>query len=264
MPGLPRVTSRQHAFVRRCRDLAARRSETTGDVLLDGEHLLAEALSAGVPLEGVLTDGRGAGVVKQARDAGAPIYEATESVLAAASPVKNPTGVVSIARWTPAPLARALDGQAPLVLGLVDVQDPGNLGSAIRAAAGLDATGVVVLDRSADPSGWRAMRGAMGSTFRMPVAHGASEDALAEARRRGLRVAATSATAGDAIDRADLRGPLLVLLGNEGAGLPDRLAEQADVTLTVPTGRGVESLNVAVTAALVLFEARRQRTGTTA
>ncbi len=264
MSGLPRVTSRQHAFVRLCRDLAARRSETTGIVLLDGEHLLAEALSAGVPLEGVLTDGRGAGVVQQAREAGAPIYDATESVLAAASPVKNPTGVVAVARWTPAPLARAMDGQAPLVLGLVDVQDPGNLGSAIRAAAGLDATGVVVLDRSADPSGWRAMRGAMGSTFRVPVAQSSSADVVAEARRRGLRIAATSANAGEPIDRADLRGPLLVLLGNEGAGLPDQLSGEADLTLTVPTGRGVESLNVAVTAALVLFEARRQRTGMTA
>lgn len=261
MSGLPRVTSRQHAFVRRCRELAARRGETEGLVLLDGEHLLTEALAAGVPIEGVLTDGRGADVVRHAREAGAPIYEASASVLAAASPVKQPSGVVSVARWMPGPLARALDGRVPLVVGLVDVQDPGNLGSTIRAAAGLDATGVVVLDRSADPGGWRAMRGAMGSTFRIPVAHGSSADVLAEARRRGLRVAATSAGAGEPIDRADLRGPLLVLLGNEGAGLPDTLTAQADCTLTVPTGRAVESLNVAVTAALVLFEARRQRAG---
>ena len=263
MPGLERVTSRQHAFVKRCRALAARRGDADGSVLLDGEHLLMEAVAAGVPIEGVITDGRGAGAVRQARGAGAPIYDASASVLAAASPVKNPSGVVSVARWTPAPLSQVLDGRAPLVIGLVDVQDPGNLGSAIRAAAALGATGVSVLDRSADPGGWRAMRGAMGSTFRVPVAQGTSADVLADARRRGLRIAATSAGAGEPIDRADLRGPLLILLGNEGAGLPDTLAGQADLTLTVPTGRGVESLNVAVTAALVLFEARRQRAGAT-
>lgn len=261
MPGLPRITSRQHAFVRRCRALAARRGESTGTVLLDGEHLLAEALAAGVPIERVLTDGRGADLVRRARASGATVAEATASVLEAASPVKHPSGVVSVARWAPVPVARALDDPTPLVVALVDVQDPGNLGGAIRAAAGLDATGVVVLDRSADPGGWRALRGAMGSTFRIPVARGASSEALAEARRRGVRVAATSAAAGEPIDRADLRGPLLVLLGNEGGGLPASLLAQTDTTLTVPTGRGVESLNVAVTAALVLFEARRQRTG---
>jgi TrmH family RNA methyltransferase len=189
------------------------------------------------------------------------VAEASASVLEAASPVKHPSGIVSVARWAPAPLDRALEGPTPLVVGLVDVQDPGNLGSAIRAAAGLDATGVVVLDHSADPGGWRAMRGAMGSTFRIPVTRGAAEDVLAESRRRGIRVAATSAGAGEAIDRADLRGPLIVLLGNEGAGLAASLLDRTDQTLTVPTGRGVESLNVAVTAALVLFEARRQRAG---
>jgi TrmH family RNA methyltransferase len=264
VPGLPRVTSRQHAFVKRCRALAARRGDADGGVLLDGEHLLMEAVAAGVPIEGVITDGRGAGAVRQAREAGAPVYDASASVLAAASPVKQPSGVVSVARWTPAPLSRVLDGRAPLVIGLVDVQDPGNLGGAIRAAAALGATGVSVLDRSADPGGWRAMRGAMGSTFRVPVAQGTSADLLADARRRGLRIAATSAGTGVSVDRADLRGPLLILLGNEGGGLPDALARQADLTLTVETGRGVESLNVAVTAALVLFEARRQRAGATA
>jgi TrmH family RNA methyltransferase len=261
VPAHPRVTSRQHAFVRRCRAIAARRGDAGGLVLLDGEHLLTEALAAGVPIEGVLTDGRGAEVAARARETGAPVYSASGAVLAAASPVKHASGLVTLARWAPAPLARALDGRNPLVVGLVDVQDPGNLGGAIRAAAGLDATGVVALDRSADPGGWRAMRGAMGSAFRIPVARAASSDLLAEARRRGCTVAATAAGAGEPIDRADLRGPLLILLGNEGAGLPADLAAQADVILTVPTGRGVESLNVAVTAALVLFEARRQRAG---
>ena len=230
-------------------------------MLLDGEHLLEESLSAGLPIEAVLTDGRAGDLARRAAEAGASVYDATEAVLAAASPVRHPSGIVAIARWTPSALTEAFDGADPLIVGLVDVQDPGNLGGAIRAAAGLDATAVVVLDRSADPAGWRAMRGAMGSTFRIPVARGESMAALAEARRRGLAVAATTAGAGDAIDRADLRGPLLVLLGNEGAGLPAELAAQADRVLTVPTGRGVESLNVAVTAALVLFEARRQRSG---
>ena len=261
MSGLPRITSRQHPLVRRCRDLAARRGDSDGVVLLDGEHLLQESLSAGLPIEAVLTDGRARDLARRAAETGASVYEATEAVLAAASPVRHPSGIVAIARWMPSRLEEAFEGTNPLIVGLVDVQDPGNLGGAIRAAAGLSATAVVVLGRSADPAGWRAMRGSMGSAFRIPVARDESTVALAEARRRGIAIAATTAGAGDAIDRADLRGPLLVLLGNEGAGLPVDLTAQADRTLTVPTGRGVESLNVAVTAAIVLFEARRQRSG---
>ncbi len=257
MPRLPRITSRQHEVVQRVRRVAARRERGAG-VLLDGEHLLVEALDAGVPVELVLSDGERP-VLERARRAGAAVYQGSSSVLEAASPVKQPSGVVALARWEPAPLADAFQGDRPLVVGLVDVQDPGNLGGTIRAAAALGATGVLALGDSADPGGWRALRGAMGCTFRLPVARGRLEEAVAEARRRGLRIAATAAAGGTSITRADLAGPLLVLIGNEGAGLPRPVSTQADLTLTAPMDRGVESLNVAVTAALVLFEARRQR-----
>lgn len=259
MPRFPRVTSRQHDLVQRFRRVAARR-EKGPVVLLDGEHLIVEALDAGLAVEVVvaLTERP---LLDRAQRAGAAVYLGSAQVIEAMSPVKEPGGLVALARWEPVPLARAFEGDVPLVLGLVDVQDPGNLGSAIRAAAALGATGAVAIGESADPGGWRALRGAMGSTFRVPVARGSAADVLAEARRRGLRIATTTAGAGTPITKADLTGPLLILLGNEGAGLPRSLEAEAALTLTAPMDRGVESLNVAVTAALVLFEARRQRSG---
>ncbi len=234
-------------------------------MLLDGEHLIAEALAAGVRLDTVLADGRRPAVVWRARDAGATVYETTAAVLDAASPVQSPSGIVAIAEWSPAGCADGLGveaGAVPLALGLVDVQDPGNVGGAIRQRDALGATGVLALDGTADPGGWKALRGAMGSTFRVPVARCSSRDAVTEARRRGLTIAAAVATTGSPIHDADLTTPLLVLLGNEGAGLPaDRVAE-ADLRLTIPMRTGVDSLNVGVTAALLLFEARRQRQDT--
>ncbi len=146
-----------------------------------------------------------------------------------------------------------------LVIGLVDVQDPGNAGSVIRSADALGATGVAMLGATADPAGWRALRGAMGSTFRLPVARGKTAELLHEARRTRVAVAAAAATHGEAVETADLRSPIVILLGNEGAGLDDIVASQADVKLTIPMREGVDSLNVAVTAALILYEARRQR-----
>jgi TrmH family RNA methyltransferase len=258
VPPPVRLTSRQHPLVKRCRRLAERR-DADREVLLDGEHLLREALAAGVPVRAVLTDARHAGLAAAARDAGADVYDAAPAVIDAASPVRSPSGVVAIAEWVPAPLARAFDAEPPLAIGLVDVQDPGNLGSVIRAADALGAGAVLALDRTVDPGGWKALRGAMGSTFRLPVATGASADAVAEARRRDWRIYAAVADASTTIEDVDLAVPALVLLGSEGAGLPDELRDAADTAIRVPMRAGVESLNVAVTAALIAAEARRQR-----
>lgn len=255
------VTSRQHPFVQRCRALAERRD---GDaVLLDGEHLIADAITAGVPLDGLLTDGRGRGVVARARAAGVPILDATREVLEGASPVREPSGVVAIGHWTPATPEAVLDGHARahhfLAIGLVGVQDPGNVGTAIRSADALGAGGVVIMSGSADPGGWKTLRAAMGGTFRVPIAKAASETALLAARGGGLRVVAASATAKRTIDELDFSEPTLIVLGAEGAGLPEAVMRQTDLSVRVPMRGGVDSLNVGITASIIAYEANRQR-----
>jgi TrmH family RNA methyltransferase len=257
VPTLTRVTSRQHAVVRRCRAAAA--GDDADLVLLDGEHLLAEALDAGVPIELVLSDGRAPAIAARARQSGAAAYEGTSSVLEAASPVRTPSGVVALAQWRTTSVAKAMTAPDACCLGLVGVQDPGNVGSAIRAADALEATGVLALDRTADPRAWKTLRGSMGSVFHLPIGEGTVADAMAEARHAGLPVFAAVAEGGIALPDVDLRGPALILVGAEGAGLTPAVQRMADHRLTIPMRRGVDSLNVAVTAALLLFEARRQR-----
>jgi TrmH family RNA methyltransferase len=259
VPSAARLSSRQHAVVRRFREIARR-----GDpdlVLLDGEHLLAEGLACGISIDTVLTDGRAAGLAGRARAAGASVFEGTASVLEAASPVRTPTGIVALARWRPAPLADVLSAEG-VCLGLVGVQDPGNVGSAIRAADALGAAGVLALDGTADPRGWKTLRGAMGSSFRVPVARVAADEAVARAKKLGVAVVVSVAAGGTPIDRADLHSPCLLLAGSEGAGLPEEIEALADRRVTIPMRPGVDSLNVAVTAAILLFEARRQRQST--
>ena len=241
--------------MRRCREVASRR---TGDdqVLLDGDHLLRDALDAGVTIDAVVTDGRApSAIVHAAAAAGAAIYHATAPVMSAISPVTTPSGVVAIGRWRPAPLAD-LFAAAGLVIGLVDVQDPGNVGAVVRAADAFGSAGVAALGQSADPAGWKALRGAMGSAFRVVVARGEVDEAFAAARRGGVAIAATVAAGGSPIDTVDLARPLLVLLGHEGAGLDAATTARADERWTIPMSAGVNSLNVAVAAGLIAYLAR--------
>jgi len=228
-------------------------------VLLDGEHLLAEALRAELRVSLVLTSETDASVVARARAAGAVVHDASAHVIEAASPVRTPGGIVSIAHWSPAPLDRVWNPRPAFVVGIVDVQDPGNLGSIIRSADALGATGVVTTPAGADPRGWKALRGAMGSTFSVPVARTPLDAMIAQARTNGLRVAATTTDTGRALDAVSLVEPVLVLLGNEGAGLPRDVVASADLSISIPMRAGANSLNVGAAAALLLYEARRQR-----
>ncbi len=155
---------------------------------------------------------------------------------------------------------RVLQTRPSLVLILGDVQDPGNVGAIIRAAEGCGATGVVVTTGAADPFSWKALRGGMGSTFRLPIASGQSLDAaVSHARAAGLRVMATTARGGTALPACDLRPGCAILLGGEGSGLPAAIVEASDERIMIPMQAPVESLNVAIAAALVLYEAARQR-----
>jgi len=254
-----RLTSRQHAIVRRFRELARRRDDHR-DVLLDGAHLIAEALNAGVPIDTLLIaterlqtaspDDRA--IVERASRSGAVVHETTTAVLDAASPVRTSSGIVASAAWAPSTIADALAATPALVLGLVGVQDPGNVGGAIRSAHGLGATGVIALEGTAHPGGWKALRGSMGSTFHLPVAQGSTDVAIGAARHTGLQIVATVADSGTALGDVDLRRPVLLLVGNEGAGLPPPVIAAADMRATIPMRRTINSLNVSVTAAILL------------
>jgi TrmH family RNA methyltransferase len=233
-------------------------------MLLDGPHLLEEALASGATLDVAafaerLVRGRFATLAARTESMGAKSVSVTEEVLAAMSPVQQPSGVVAIARRQPASLDEVLARRPQLILFVSEVQDPGNVGAIVRAAEGCGASGVVSGEASADPFGWKALRGAMGSTFRLPVARHSLPDAMERARADGIRLFATVPRGGTPLPNCDLRGACGIVLGGEGPGLPAAVMNDADERLTIPMKRPVESLNVAIAAALVLYEASRQR-----
>ena len=264
MASMRRISSRQNPLVARFRDLArARRAD--GRALLDGEHLVEEALDSGIRLETVafaerLVHSRADGLVDRVLRSGAEAVRVPDAVMAAISPVRQPSGIVAIARAAAASLDDVVRPAPQLVLILAGIQNAGNVGAIVRAADGCGATGIVTTEGTADPFGWKALRGAMGSTFRLPVAAKQPlESTIEHLCRTGIRLVAAAPRDGTPLPGSNLRGPIAVVLGGEGAGLPDEVLAKAAARITVPMRPPVESLNVAIAAALILYEASRQR-----
>jgi len=260
------VSSRQNDVVKRFREIV--REGRLGDaVLLDGPHLIADALGAGVELEVVAfaraaATGQLAELAERCAASRARVITAPDALFALMSPVKHAMGVVAIARLAATTVEEAIAAGSPqLVMMLDGVQDPGNVGAVVRAGEACGATALIAGPGTADPFGWKALRGSMGSAFRLPVARTENlGDALLTARAAGLKIFATVPRGGTPLRRAGLTVPAAIILGGEGGGVTEALTHLADETLTIEMRPSVESLNVGVAAALVVYEASRQRT----
>jgi len=260
----PPLTSRRNPVVARYRAVA--HGQVDGLLLLDGPHLVADALAAGVEIEHAVVEETATRtdeirtLVAQLSARDVETATASPAVMAGVSPLRSPSVIVAIARRPEFDLQRFYAGTHPLVVIVSDVQDPGNMGAMVRAAEAAGATGVLATGVSADPFSWKALRGSMGSALRLPVDRvDTAEEAAAEARAHGCRLIATSPRGGKSVFDVDLRGAVAVLVGGEGQGLPAVLIDSADERVTIPMQPPVESLNAAVTAAIILYEARRQR-----
>lgn len=259
---MQRITSRQNPIVAEFRAVA--RGDAGESMLLDGVHLLSDALNAGVLLRHVLVASDALERDEVARllarlPRETDIIAASAPVLEAASPVRSASPVVALA-MRPVPSADVYAGPRPLVVIASDIQDPGNLGAIIRVAEAAGASGAVICGQSADPFSWKALRGSMGSALRLPIRReDRVDDAVTHARRRGFRIVATVPRDGLSPFECDLTRPTALLIGGEGPGLPAGIVAEADLRVTIPMTPPVESLNTAVAAAVLLYEARRQR-----
>jgi TrmH family RNA methyltransferase len=257
------ITSRQHPLVKTFR--AAARGDQH-QALLDGWHLLHDAIEAGLDVTRVAVSHAPARehlqLLERARRT-ASVVDVSPSVMDALSPVRAPTGVVALVTRPHVDPARFFDASPPLVVVAVDVQDPGNAGTIIRAAEAGGATGVILAGVSADAWGWKALRATMGSIFRLPVMRVADAGTACDLlRARGVRLMAAVPRDGRAVYDVRLDGATALLLGGEGPGLTDAMLQSADDRISVPMQGAVESLNVAMAATVLIYEAFRQRRAT--
>jgi RNA methyltransferase, TrmH family len=262
--------------VQRLRRLLTRRSarEAEASFVVEGAKLLVEALDAGAAVESVYLDPTaGPGLdplVQRCLTAGLRVYELEAGVLDRVADTISPQPILAVVPTLHVGLADLLgpgtqatnpsDGRAPLVVVCVDVRDPGNAGSVLRSAdaAGVDA--VVLCQGSVDLYNPKTVRASAGAIFHVPVVLGGHPgQVLDHLGRAGLRRLATVARGGHDYTAVDLLGPTALVLGNEANGLPAEIEALLDGALTIPMAGRAESLNVGMAAAVLCFEAARQR-----
>ncbi|MGH9275569.1 MAG: TrmH family RNA methyltransferase, partial [Acidimicrobiales bacterium] len=201
-------------------------------------------------------------LVTDAVESGAVVRRVTVDVLARAVDTKTPQGIAAIARRidVTVDVAVAVAAGGPLTLVLVDVADPGNAGTLLRAAEAAGAAAVLFCGGSVDPCNPKCVRASAGALFHLPVAIGGEAEAVLERLGgEGVRTAATVVRGGTPYDEADLAGPLAIVLGSEAHGLSPGLVDAIDVRLTIPMAGRSESLNVAMAGSVLCFESLRQR-----
>jgi RNA methyltransferase, TrmH family len=255
------LSSTKNPAVQRFHDAAS--GDAPGLMLAEGVRLVAEALDAGLEVvEAAVSPRLGDADLRARLQQRARSYlECSDAVLEKLSALDTPQGVaVVLARREVAEQDLLGRGVAPLVVVAAGVRDPGNLGSLLRAAEAAGASGCLTLRGGADPFRDKAFRGSMGSIFRLPVQHGLdAEGVVAFARRHRLQLVVADGRGPMLHTAADLRQPLLLVVGAEAQGVPDELVRAADQHVRIPLRAPVESLNVAVAAGVLLFEAQRQR-----
>jgi len=276
-PGV--ITSRDNRWLKEFR--AALRGgvpTSEGAVGVEGVRLVAEALESGCRVEAVLFSEAGerhreklAPLVGKPEMA-FPVLRTTDRLFEGIADTEHPQGVAALVQPRGVEfdelLAAPRGACAPLLVVLAGVQDPGNVGTIVRTAAAFGATGAVTTatgqSGTASPFAPKAIRASAGAVLHLPIIGGmALGILLTQLKLNGIRTLASCVEQKDAKAmppwEADWCQPVALLVGNEGAGLPEELVQAADARIHIPVATQVESLNAAAAAAVVLYEAFRQR-----
>jgi len=274
--GAETLASRENRWLKRFRAaLRGGQASAGGYVGVEGARLVEEILRSGLAVEAVLASTSGERYLERLEqwiEPGVRVLRTSDRLFAGVADTQTPQGVAALVRPRPAAFDDLVRG-LPHVIVLVGVQDPGNVGTILRAAEAFGATGAATCASgstgSANPLAPKALRASAGSALRLPVIHGVAVPILlAQLRIAGVRLYAASperrkAPAGTqpvfSPWEADLRGPAALLVGNEGAGLPAEVERSADALVRIPLAADVDSLNAAVAASVLLYEAARQR-----
>jgi TrmH family RNA methyltransferase len=259
------ITSLQNERVKLIRSLEMRKARReTGLFVAEGASVLVTARDAGwTPrmlafLAASAASGIAAGLLRWAQGAGAECLEVSEPVLAKIAAKDNPQTMLGVfeQRWAPLPAPGAVADDAVWV-ALEGVRDPGNLGTIVRTVDAVGAAGVILVGNCCDPFAHEAVRASMGSIFNVAVARIGAEGFPAWARTWRGDVIGTHLDARDDFRSVRYRMPALLVMGSEGPGLSPDVAASCSRLVKIPMGGRLDSLNLAVATALMLYELRR-------
>ncbi len=264
---LRRVEGRHNALIKRLRQAFAHAELTDeGDCAIEGVHVVEEAIRSGLRFRTILfRESAQALAARFLPQIGSHVETllVPERIFDSAVPSESPQGIAALVRLKEFSLDDLFERieLGPIVV-IVGLQDPGNLGTILRSAEAFGTAGVILGEGTVSRFNSKVIRASAGSLFRLPVVSGkvAGLDAIvAELRAKQVCLLATSSHKGTPLDQAALTSRLAIFIGGEGAGLPKSVMSQMDETIAVPHSPRVESLNAAVAASIVLYEAARQR-----
>ncbi len=267
------LTSLQNTTIKEIRKLhRSKERHRQNLLLLEGTNLLTSALESNYPLETVCCtpdwQENYPELWQQLEMVSQHSTLVSPDILKSLATTVNPDGIVATAprklilpnSLSSREISREMSGEVNLALILERLQDPGNLGTIIRTAVASQVDGLWLSQDCVDVDNPKVLRASAGEWFRMAM--GVSPnllDLVGEFQSQGFRVIATSASASKSYWEIDFSGKCAIVLGNEGGGISDKLLSRADDLVSIPVFNGVESLNVGISAALLLYEVQRQR-----
>jgi TrmH family RNA methyltransferase len=263
------VEGRHNALVKELR-AAFFRAELTeaGDCAIEGLRIVEEAIRSGLRFHAVFFRESGSNLVERLLpQIGANVETVLlpDKLFSSVVPSESPQGVAALVRYRRSSLEDVFQRvEAGPLVAIAGLQDPGNLGTILRSAEAFGAGGVLLGEGTVSPFNAKVVRGSAGSIFRLPMVRVKLAEVLPQLRERGVRLIATSSHKGVALPQANLVGPVAVLIGGEGAGVPRDLLAKVDEIVAIPHAAQVESLNAGVAASIVLYEIRRQASTTEA
>jgi TrmH family RNA methyltransferase len=260
---LRHVASRQNVLVKELRRAFHDGTPIPGGwIAIEGVRTIDEAIRSGLRLQAVFFSASARARAERLLPQLSAHVETlllADDVFQSAVATETPQGVAALVRLKRYALEDMLVAANPVLIAAAGVQDPGNLGTIIRSAEALGAAGVLVGAGTVSPCNPKVVRASAGSLFRLPVVAVEFPAVVNTLRGHGVKLLATSSHKGTPIDEADLTEGMVVLIGNEGAGVPRDILRHVDGQLVIPHATTVESLNAGVAASIVLYEAWRQR-----
>ncbi len=233
---------------------SARRKE--GRFIVEGPHLIEEAAGK----IDCLVYSENLPEVKKLEDKGVPGYKISHQQFEELSGVEAPQGVLAVVKQFDHQFRDVLKEDKTLIVFCLGVQDPGNLGTIIRSADAFGASGVIVSKGTVDLYNPKVVRATMGSLFHLPIVLTEDEEATIKyLKEHKVKLVAADGSAKQDISASDLKGPVAIMVGNEGAGLAKEVKKLADEKVRIPMSGKAESLNVGIAASVLLYEALRQR-----
>jgi TrmH family RNA methyltransferase len=282
---LRRVTSRQNGLIKDLRKAFSQSEPTSeGYIAVEGVRIIEEAIRSGLRFQAVFfSDAGSPHAVKLLPQIGSQVEVLLlpDEVFVSAVNTESPQGVAALVKLKPCKFedlmeqadqasqskasqsqgsqSEATQSKDMLLLGVAGIQDPGNLGTVIRSAEAFGARAVLLGEKTVSHFNPKAVRASAGSLFREPLLRVKMAETIPLLKQQGVRVLTTSSHKGKPLHEANFTGAAMIIVGNEGAGVPAEILSLADELVNIPHSPRVESLNAGIAASILLYEAARQR-----